>query len=52
MEEIHRIHKEPAWGWVAVLNDWRRSRARARLRGPQPVPAPPETLISPCQAAR
>ena len=28
MEEIHHTHKETAWGWVAVLEDWRRSRAR------------------------
>jgi hypothetical protein len=32
MEEIHHTHKEPAWGWASVLNDWRRSRTRARIR--------------------
>jgi hypothetical protein len=32
MEELHRIHKETAWGWVAVLTDWRRSRTRPRIR--------------------
>jgi len=32
MEEMHHTHKEPAWGWVSVLNDWRRSRTRQRLR--------------------
>lgn len=37
MEEMHRMHKEPAWSWAAVLDDWRRSRTRARLRKPQPT---------------
>jgi len=32
MEELHRTHKEPAWGWMSVLEDWRRSRTRRRLR--------------------
>lgn len=32
MEEAHHTHKEPAWGWAAVLDDWRRSRTRRRLR--------------------
>jgi hypothetical protein len=40
MEEVHHTHKEAAWGWAAVLNDWRRSRARARLRKPLRVLAP------------
>jgi hypothetical protein len=40
MEEIHHTHKEPAWGWISVLNDWRRSRARARLRKPQRIVTP------------
>ena len=35
MEEAHRTHKEAAWGWVNVLNDWRRSRTRARISTPQ-----------------
>lgn len=38
MEEMHRMHKEPAWGWTAVLEDWRRSRTRRRLRTPIPAP--------------
>ncbi len=32
MEEMHRTHKEPAWGWLLVLEHWRRSRIRRRLR--------------------
>jgi hypothetical protein len=32
MEEMHHTHKEPAWGWMSVLNDWRQSRMRRRLR--------------------
>jgi hypothetical protein len=37
MEEAHHTHKERAWGWAAVLDDWRRSRTRARIRKPQQV---------------
>lgn len=40
MEEAHHTHKETAWGWAAVLDDWRRSRTRRRLRTPSPVLAP------------
>lgn len=40
MEEIHHTHKEPAWGWASVLNDWRRSRSRARLRKAQRIATP------------
>lgn len=32
MEEMHHTHKEHAWGWASVLDDWRRSRTRRRLR--------------------
>lgn len=32
MEERHCTHKEPAWGWMSVFEDWRRSRTRRRLR--------------------
>jgi hypothetical protein len=32
MEERHCTHKEPAWGWMSVIEDWRRSRTRRRLR--------------------
>lgn len=39
MEEMHHTHKESTWGWAAVLNDWRRSRTRARLRKGQLVVA-------------
>ncbi|MBU1385199.1 MAG: hypothetical protein KKG14_10985 [Alphaproteobacteria bacterium] len=52
MEEVHRTHKEPAWGWVAVLNDWRRSRARARLRQPNMDRDVAPPLIRPTGAAR
>ena len=40
MEEMHHTHKEPAWGWVSVLNDWRRSRTRQRLRTPARIVTP------------
>ncbi|MFJ6023131.1 hypothetical protein ACIQC9_00865 [Brevundimonas sp. NPDC092305] len=37
MEEVHHQHKETAWGWVAALDQWRRTRARRRLRPDAPV---------------
>jgi hypothetical protein len=40
MEEMHRTHKEPLWGWFATLDDWRRSRTRRRIRQPRPIAAP------------
>jgi hypothetical protein len=40
MEEMHRTHKEAAWGWVSALNDWRRSRTRQRLRTPSRIVTP------------
>ena len=52
MEEAHRTHKEPAWGWVGVLEDWRRSRTRARLRQPKTEHDPLDSLIRPHEAAR
>lgn len=40
MEEVHHTHKEPAWGWLTVLQDWRRSRTRYRLRHPDRIVTP------------
>jgi hypothetical protein len=40
MKEMHRTHKEAAWGWVSALNDWRRSRTRQRLRTPSRIVTP------------
>ena len=40
MEEAHHTHKEAAWGWASVLNDWRRSRTRQRLRTPSRIVTP------------
>jgi hypothetical protein len=40
MEEMHRTHKELAWGWVSVLHDWYRSRTRQRLRTPSRIVTP------------
>jgi len=28
MEEMHRTHKEPAWGWIGVVLDGFASRPR------------------------
>jgi hypothetical protein len=32
MEELHKNHKEVPFGWALLLEDWRRSRTRRRLR--------------------
>jgi hypothetical protein len=32
MEEMHRTHKEPVWGWVAVVADLVAKAHRARVR--------------------
>lgn len=41
MEDIHRTHKEPAWGWVGALLNARKPAAPAAS---QPVAAPTPTL--------
>lgn len=51
MEEAHRTHKEPGWGWVGVLNDWRRSRTRARIRQPHKDRDAVEARLHPREAA-
>ena len=49
MEDMHRTHKEPAWGWIGALLDARRAAAPAdardaksarpgRIAPPRPVP--------------
>lgn len=35
MEEAHKTHKDTTWGWIAVLADWKTSRARRRLHRAQ-----------------
>ncbi len=37
MEEMFRNHKDVPFGWALALDDWRKSRARRRLRA-QPRP--------------
>ena len=32
MEEMHRTHKEPAWGWIGALLEARRLAAPATAR--------------------
>ncbi len=45
MEEMHRTHKEPVWGWVAVVADLiahtRQPRPAAKVRPSRPVRAVP-----------
>lgn len=38
MEDVHRTHKEPAWGWIGVVLEGFASRPRPTLR-PTPQPA-------------
>lgn len=44
MEDIHRTHKEPAWGWIGALFDARRlsrpQTGETRIRA-RPCPTPP-----------
>ncbi|GAA0645013.1 hypothetical protein GGR12_002962 [Brevundimonas lenta] len=40
MEEMHRTHKELTWGWAALLDDWRKSRTRQRVRRTRTVVTP------------
>lgn len=40
MEEAHHTHKEPAWGWLAALAEWRRSRTRRALTRERHVVTP------------
>lgn len=39
MEDIHRTHKEPAWGWIGALLDARKPAAPAAIK-PVAAPAP------------
>ncbi len=39
MEDIHRTHKEPAWGWIGALLDARKAAAPAVTK-PVAAPAP------------
>ena len=32
MEDIHRTHKEPAWGWIGALLDARKTSAPASVK--------------------
>ena len=41
MEDIHRTHKEPAWGWIGALLDARQSAAPAAIK---PAAAPTSKL--------
>jgi hypothetical protein len=40
MEEMHRTHKEPVWGWVAVVADMIAQGRRDRLRREARAAAP------------
>jgi len=35
MEEMHRTHKEPVWGWVAVVADLIALARKPRLDAPK-----------------
>lgn len=47
MEEMHRTHKDTAWGWVAAMDSWRHSRTRQRLRRNRGAVGPWNTRIFP-----
>lgn len=48
MEEMHRTHKEPVWGWVAVVADLiAKSRlTRVRNTAQRPIPTPRRKAVS------
>ena len=37
MEEMHRTHKEPAWGWIGALLDARKASGPAASKA-KPAP--------------
>ncbi len=47
MEDIHRTHKEPAWGWVGALLDARKASAPAATN----LAAKPAPKLRPRRAA-
>jgi hypothetical protein len=47
MEDIHRTHKEPAWGWIGALLDARKAAATATPR----IAARPAPALRPRRAA-
>jgi hypothetical protein len=40
MEDMHRTHKEPAWGWIGALLDARKSAAAQLAAKPAPILRP------------
>ncbi len=38
MEDMHRTHKEPAWGWIGVLLDARKTAPADNPLAVQPAP--------------
>ena len=47
MEDIHRTHKEPAWGWIGALLDARKRAAPAATK----LAAKPAPTLRPRRAA-
>lgn len=47
MEDMHRTHKEPAWGWIGALLDARKPAAPAATQ----VAAKPAPTLRPRRAA-
>ena len=47
MEDIHRTHKEPAWGWIGALLDARKAAAPVATK----LAANPAPRLRPRRAA-
>ena len=47
MEDIHRTHKEPAWGWIGALLEARKPAAPATAK----LAAKPAPTLHPRRAA-
>ena len=44
MEDVHRTHKEPAWGWVGVIVERLARRSSPAATGPERAP---RTVVTP-----
>ena len=52
MEDIHRTHKEPAWGWIGALLDARKPSAPVSAKTARPAPLAAKTAAPVAVPAR
>ena len=51
MEDMHRTHKEPAWGWIGALLDARKPAAPVSAKARRSAPAAAPTAVPARRAA-